>query len=53
MRHENLVITFVDKLEDFYVEKSGQSSCERAKWSWLAGIAGEIIHCGLRYNTIY
>ena len=33
-----LGITFVDESKDFYVEKSGQSSCWRAKWSWLVGV---------------
>ena len=30
-----LVTTFVDEAKDFYVEKSGQSSCRRAKRSGL------------------
>ena len=30
-----LDITFVDESKDFYFEKSGQSSCRKAKRSWL------------------
>ena len=33
-----LAATFVDESKDFYVEKSGQSSCRRAKRSWLVGV---------------
>ena len=33
-----LGITFVHKSKDFYVQKGGQSSCQRAKWSWLVGV---------------
>ena len=31
-------ITFADESKDFYVEKSGQSSCRRAKRSWLVEV---------------
>ena len=31
-------ITFVDESKDFYVKKSSQSSCRRAKRSWLLGL---------------
>ena len=30
-----LGITFAEESEDLYVEKSGQSNRQRAKWSWL------------------
>ena len=30
--------TFVDESKDFYVKKSGQSSCRRAERSWLVGV---------------
>ena len=33
-----LGITFVDESKDFYVEKSGQSSCRRAKRFWLVDV---------------
>ena len=33
-----LGITFADESKDFYVEKSGQSSCRRAKRSWLVEV---------------
>ena len=33
-----LGITFVDESKDFYVEKSGHSSCRRAKRSWLVEV---------------
>ena len=33
-----LGITFVDESKDFYVKKSGQSSCRRAKRSWLVEV---------------
>ena len=36
-----LGITFADESKDFYVEKSGQSSCRRAKRSWLVKFAEE------------
>ena len=36
-----LGITFVDESKDFYVEKSGQSSCRRAKRSWLVDVRRE------------
>ena len=33
-----LGITFADESKDFYVEKSGQSSCRRAKRFWLVDV---------------
>ena len=33
-----LGITFADESKDVYVEKSGQSSCRRAKRSWLLDV---------------
>ena len=33
-----LGITFADESKDFYVEKSGQSSCRRAKRFWLVEV---------------
>ena len=60
-----LVITFVDESKDFEfcVEKSGQSSWQRAKRSWLVKFAREsgsdsteIANWGLRYinrKTLY
>ena len=36
-----LGITFVDESKDFDVEKSGQSSYQRAKRSWLVGVRPE------------
>ena len=33
-----LGITFVNESKDFYAEKSGQSSCRRAKLSFLVGV---------------
>ena len=33
-----LGITFVDESKDFYEEKSGQSSCRRAKRSWIVEV---------------
>ena len=33
-----LGITFADESKDFYYEKSGQSSCRRAKRSWLVEV---------------
>ena len=36
-----LGITFADESNDFYVEKSFQSTCRRGKRSWLTRVAGE------------
>ena len=34
----DMTCNFVDESKDFYVEKLGQSSCRRAKRSWLVGV---------------
>ena len=36
-----LGITIVDESKDFFVEKSGHSSCRRAKRSWLVDVRRE------------